>query len=769
MERIARLVTKHPRWVVAAILLLSLGFVRELRHLRLEVRLSDEVPAGHPYTEIDDRLGERLGAHQTAIVAIGVRDGDVVNPDTLARIRRVTDGIAKIPGVVPSSILSLTAPHVKAVIADGEAVRVEALVPTPVPTDADSLRVLRERILSFPMYVGTIVTPDARGAMILADFATDAHTEAVTEELEALAAQERDAQTTIWVGGQPPALAALNGATRGIIPLIALALAVIALVHYEAFRTAQAVFLPLVTAALSVVWAMGITAALGFNLTPWTAITAVLVLSVAAGHAVQILKRYYESYHELGDNRAAVAASLLRIGPVMAIVCGIAAAGFGSLATFGIPAVRDFGLMAAFGILSTLVLELTFIPAVRAMLQAPRSAEALRERSHTLLDPALDGIANAVVARPRATLAIAVVAVLATSLGIFRIEVNSAFRSWFDDDAPVIAADNAIRANFTGTSTIRVLIEGDAPDALLDPQVIRGMDALQRTFREEEAITSTVSLADFVQVMNRALNGGGPEAFAVPDSREAIEQYLLFFEPADLARVVSPDNKTAAIHALSRKDRVAWVEALFARLRVVAAREFPPGIRVGVGGGELGQAAATNTTVIRHKLENMAQIATVIFVLSALVFRSLAAGLLVLAPLVCAALVNLGIMGWIGSWLSFATASYTAMGVSLGADFAIYLLFRLREEVQGGLPLEGAILAAMRSSGRAIFFVASAIAAGNATLLASDFALWRQLGGYVSLMMATSCLATLTVIPALVLIFAPRFLAAGRAPGARSA
>jgi len=769
VDRIARLVTKHPRWVVAVVLLLSLALTRELRHLRLEVRLSDEVPAGHPYTQIDDRLGERLGAHQTAIVAIGVRGGDVVNPDTLARIRRLTDGIAKIPGVVPSSVLSLTAPHVKAVLAEGETVRVEALVPTPVPSDAASLRRLRERILSFPMYVGTIVTPDASGAMILADFANDAHTEAITDALEALAAQERDAQTEIWVGGQPPALAALNGATRGIIPLIALALAVIALVHYEAFRTAQAVILPLVTAALSVVWAMGITAALGFNLTPWTAITAVLVLSVAAGHAVQILKRYYESYHELGDNRAAVAASLLRVGPVMAIACGIAAAGFGSLATFGIPAVRDFGLMAAFGILSTLVLELTFIPACRALLRAPRSAEALRERSHTRLDPALDGLAAAVVAKPRATIAVAAIAVLATSLGMLRIEVNSAFRSWFDADAPVIAADNAIRARFTGTSTIRVLIEGDAPDALLDPQVIRGMDALQRSFREEEAITSTVSLADFVQVMNRALNGGAPEAYAVPDSREAIEQSLLFFEPGDLSRVVSSDFKTGAIHALSRKDRVAWVEALFARLRVVAAREFPPGIRVGIGGGELGQAAATNTTVIRHKLENMAQIAAVIFVLSALVFRSLAAGLLVLAPLVCAALVNLGIMGWIGSWLSFATASYTAMGVSLGADFAIYLLFRLREEVRAGHTLEGAILAAMRSSGRAIFFVASAIAAGNATLLASKFALWRQLGGYVALMMMTSCLATLTVIPALVLIFKPRFLDAGRATSAQAA
>ena len=56
------------------------------------------------------------------------------------------------------------------------------------------------------------------------------------------------------------------------------------------------------------------------------------------------------------------------------------------------------------------------------------------------------------------------------ALGIVRIEVNSAFRSWFDADAPVIVADNAIRARFTGTSTIRVLIEGDEPDALLDPR-----------------------------------------------------------------------------------------------------------------------------------------------------------------------------------------------------------------------------------------------------------------------------------------------------------
>jgi predicted RND superfamily exporter protein len=766
VERIARLVTLHPRWVVAIVALFTLALANELRHLRLEVHLEDEVPRDHPYTRIDDRLAEALGVEQTAVLAVHVREGDVFNPATLARIRRLTRAVAALDGVVGSSVLSLTAPRVKAILGDDEGILVEPLVDGEIPDDPAALARLRERVFDHPMYVGTLVTRDGRGALVLADFDGQLSSEEVTEALEAVAAPERDEATDVWVGGQPPALAALNGATYGIVPLVVLALGVIAAVHYEAFRTLQAVVLPLVTAALSVIWSMGITAALGFKLTPWTAITAVLILSVAAGHAVQILKRYYECYHELGDNRAAVHASLVRIGPVMAIACGIAAAGFASLATFGVPAVRDFGLMAAFGILSTLALELTFIPACRTLLRAPRSAEALRERSHRLLDAALERAVALVLRRPVAVLTAVVGFAGVCALGIARIEVNTAFRSWFDADEPVIAADRAIRQHVTGTSTIRILIEGDEPDAMLDPAVVRGIAELQAILAAEPGITATLSLADYVQVMNRAMTGGGADGYRVPDSRPLIAQYLLFFDPDDLRRVLSIDARVSAIHALSRADRVSWVEDLFARLRAVAAERFPPGVRVGVGGGELGQAAALNGSVVRNKIENMVQIGSVIFVLSALVFRSAGVGLLVLAPLACAVLVNLGTMGWLRSDLSFATATYTAMGVSLGADFAIYLLFRLREEARE-LPFREAIAAAMRTSGRAIFFVASAIAAGNATLLASDFALWRQLGGYVALMMATSCITTLAIVPALALLLRPRALTGeGRARGA---
>jgi hydrophobe/amphiphile efflux-3 (HAE3) family protein len=760
VERFVSWVLARPRTVIVCIAVVTalLGF--ELRNLRPQVDLDDLMPRGHPYRQIDERLREEFGTGQTALLAVGVESGEVFTPETVARIERLTDAVERLPGADPASVLSFTSTNAKTVHAEAGGVRVAPLWEGS-PEDPAALAALRSALLASPMYLGQLVTRDLRGALVIADFSDETDVESTTRALEALAARERAPGTEVRVGGQSPALAALQDATRRIVPLLLIAIAVIGLVHYEAFRTVQAVVLPLATACLSVVWSMGLSTLLGVRVTPWTAVTAVLVLSVAAGHAVQILKRYYECYAELGDNRAAVAASLERIGPVTVTAGFIAAAGFASLASFGVPAVRDFGLIAAWGIVSALVIELTFIPACRLLLPAPRAAEARREREHTVLAPVLEALAGLVERRPAAVLAGALAVVCGLALGTFDLQVNTAFRAWFGADEPMIVADRAIRERYTGTSTLRVRIAAEEGASLLDPRALRGIAALQKVLSDEAEVSATLSVADSVQLMHRALHEGGGEPYGVPGDAELIAQYLLLFDPEQLARVLTPDQRVAAIHALCRTDSVAWVEEVFARLRRVGAETMPPGVRVEVAGGELAQAAANNETVVREKLLNMLQVSAVIFALSALVFRSFVAGLLVLAPLACAVAVNLGVMGWVGSWLSFATATYTSMGVSLGADFAIYLLFRLREEMRSN-PLEVALRATLRSSGRAIFFVASAIAAGYGTLVLSDFALWRQLGAYVALMMASSALATLTVLPALVLLARPRFLGGKR-------
>ncbi|HXQ23227.1 MAG TPA: MMPL family transporter, partial [Candidatus Acidoferrales bacterium] len=134
----------------------------------------------------------------------------------------------------------------------------------------------------------------------------------------------------------------------------------------------------------------------------------------------------------------------------------------------------------------------------------------------------------------------------------------------------------------------------------------------------------------------------------------------------------------------------------------------------------------------------------------------------VLTPLAIAVIANLGVMGWSQTWLDMTTAAITAMGVSIGADFAIYLIFRIREEWARTPSLEAAIRASLRSSGKAIFFVSSAVALGYMVLPFAGFSLWTRLGVLTALIISISALTTLTVIPSLALIIRPRFLARSR-------
>src|SRR5262249_3901919 len=130
--------------------------------------------------------------------------------------------------------------------------------------------------------------------------------------------------------------------------------------------------------------------------------------------------------------------------------------------------------------------------------------------------------------------------------------------------------------------------------------------------------------------------------------------------------------------------------------------------------------------------------------------------------------ITVGVMGWTGIWLSVSTSAVMAMGVSIGADFAIYMIFRLREELSR-LSLADAVRRALVTSGTAIFFVSSAVALGYVVLACSGVKPWVRLGGLTALIVALASPAAITVLPALVMLLRPRFVSPAVAELARAA
>ena len=82
-----------------------------------------------------------------------------------------------------------------------------------------------------------------------------------------------------------------------------------------------------------------------------------------------------------------------------------------------------------------------------------------------------------VLARPRALLGLAALAVLAGGAGASRLRLDDERIRAFRGHEPIVQVDRAINAHLAGTNNIDVLIEGAAPQALHRPENLRRIEA----------------------------------------------------------------------------------------------------------------------------------------------------------------------------------------------------------------------------------------------------------------------------------------------------
>ncbi len=770
-ERYVDWVCRHARAVVVALLVVTVFWASQLPRLRVEIDPDANLPQDHPYIQALHTLENSFGEKNLIVIGLFPNDGNVFTPQFLAKLARITLRIGELPGLIHSTYLGLASPLAKAIEGEGDTLSVRRILQGAPTSDAEVAEVRRRAFLN-PIYVGSIVSADASATAIVANFRLTSELPGypqVAQRIEAILAEENDGTFMVHLGGPVAILAALADVVARTVLLFPIAVLVVGLIHYEAFRTLQGTFLPLLTAILAVVWSLGLMGFLRIPLDPFNTTTPVLVLAVAAGHAVQILKRYYEEYDRHRDNATAVRIALTRVGGVMITAGSVAALSFFSLSVFATATIRNFGLLTGFGIVAALVIELTLIPAMRVRLRAPRSSEVASEaRSGRFLERVLGRIARIVSTNPSAVVIVTFILAALAMLAATRLRVDTSFKRQFGVSHPMRIADDTLNARFGGTNTLIFLIESPSEGGLHDPGLLTAIDKLQRFLESDPAVGKTSSIVDFLREMHRALHGGNPAYAVIPPSADLVSQYLFLYSmsggPEDLNSQIDPDHRRAAVRTFLRQDSTHYGEGLIARARAHIAQNFPPGVVVRYSGTIASNAALTEV-MVRGKVLNMLQITAIIIVVAGLVMRSIIAGVLIAAPLAMAVIANFAIMGLFGIPLDIGTSPTAAMSVGIGADYAIYFVSRFREEIAASGTRALALASTLRTSGKAIVYVSSAVAGGYLVLCISGFVYQIELAVMVAFAMLVSSLAAITLLPALLLLVEPKFLSARARPG----
>ncbi|MDR2068722.1 MAG: MMPL family transporter [Spirochaetaceae bacterium] len=188
------------------------------------------------------------------------------------------------------------------------------------------------------------------------------------------------------------------------------------------------------------------------------------------------------------------------------------------------------------------------------------------------------------------------------------------------------------------------------------------------------------------------------------------------------------------------------------------AAHFPETLRVIIGGSALVEGSI-NRLVVQSQLTSVLISLFMVFLIIALSNRSLAAGLIGIAPLSISILINFAVMGFLGIKLNIGTTMVASISVGIGIDYTIHYLGAYKREYLASGGGRGDFLwRTFATSGKAIIINAVSVGAGFGVLAFSRFNMLGDLGLLIALTMGTSALVSLTVIPVLLVLIKPQFV-----------
>ena len=506
--------------VVAVFLGLCAWFLSAIPDIRHDDDVLAFLPAEDPDVVAFHAVAKRFGMLEVALVGLESATDTVLDPQQVARVRRVATRLGEAPGVrMVLSFADLPDPRVTP-----EGLEVAALVPESLDDAAE----IRRRVLANEDAVGNLVAANGRAAALLVYLLPESGPGRSVARARTLDAM-RQVVATEWNGrayfaGAPiaehqAAVASREDIERGspiVIGVLALASAVM-------LRSITAALLNLVVVGLGVGLVMGAHGRFDEPLTVVSSTIPVLMVALGGAFGMHILAGYQRQLGDRAERVRATVAELWR--PVVLSGLTTAAALFALLAMDQVPMQR-FGVTAGLGVLLLLVLAVVVLPVIVSFVPQRWFPPRAQPSARRMFRPPLWVLA-----------AVAAVGVALST----RLHADPDTNAMFDPDSDLRQASGFFDDNFGGSDFLQVAVEAD----LAEPTVLRAIRDVAAEVRTLPGIVDVRTLVEPIAVLTEALGGrrGIPET---PDRARRVLTYLAD-HPA-MAQLMTPDRTAALVH-----------------------------------------------------------------------------------------------------------------------------------------------------------------------------------------------------------------------------
>ncbi len=618
-------------------------------------------------------------------------------------------------------------------------------------TDAD-VAALRSALAEMPLVVGRLVDEEHHTTVVALALPTQSRErrEAVAKVDAWLDAHAPPSGVTLLRGGLPHVRAGLVAMMRrDNRVLLPLTLVVCLLLLLASFRSFTATLLPLVTVGVSAAFTVGGMAIAHEPMTVLTNVIPPLLIIIGISDSIHLIGRFREELRERpGDRAGALHSTVKNLTTACFLTSLTTAIGIGSLVVSHTPAFRRFAVVASLGVMLAYVVTILFLPAALAKAKGPGPARPPRTE---VLERSLAGLTVWVVRRPWRVLGITALIAGGAVFVSRGLSVDHALMDQFDANDPIARVTRVLEDRLEGVRPLEVSLQADDAAVFSDPSTVARIDRIERWTAEQPGILGVSTYTDVLHEVWSRL-AGDPAArsdrLRTREQIDALFDLLRRSEHDPLSRFLASNGRHARMRIMvadvGAKHTMSFVDRLSPRL----AHLEENGIRVTLT-GEAYTGSVGTSAIVSDLVGSLSIAVVVIFVVLALLFRSIRLGLLSIPP---NAIPLVGTTAWMvirGIPLNLATAIIFSISIGLAVDGTIHVLARFREEKARGLVRSVALVRAARGTGRAIVVTCVTLMLGFGVLLLSSFVPVRHFGELIAVTAGLCLASTIVVQPAL--------------------
>lgn len=556
-------------------------------------------------------------------------------------------------------------------------------------------------------------------------------------------------------------------------------------------RTGADVGLTMAAIFMAIAWMNGIGVILGPKYLGWiddfgpmSQIIPILLIGLGVDYAIHLTTRYREEVGHGADVVPGMERALHTVGIALILATVTTAVGFLTNLVSPIPALKDFGILAAVGIGSSFIIMLTFVSSFRIVLD--RKAERLGRVPRASLGQTKDRLLPKLIGRTSIlaerfawqTVAVSVLLGVVGFFGVLQLKAEFSVTDFVPRPNPLLPTFDTLIDDFGGGfgETTQVLVKGDVDTPEAHNALVTVIDSLRTTdnvlqFGEDPAADSPLSLLEaltdpasdgFVPAAGAAAQAVGvaPDG-SVPAGADVVALYDALVETSEgRAMTILHADGSGGYDAMLLSITTQAGEDGAAQLSEDMEAVIAPLTDLGLSAVATSDEIINNVVITSLSDSQLSSlILTILAAASLLVVNFMIEskrpflGLITIFPVALVMLWAFGLMPVLGLAFGPVTATVSALAIGIGVPYMIHITHRFQEDRIRFATPEEAIKSTTTNTGGALAGSAFTTVAGFGILMTASLIPFQQLGLVTAYTILLALVGAVIVLPSMLVLW----------------